>query len=71
MISTRLFQTLQQRGMTRALMASQASFYRMPVRFFSQKEEGEEPAQAEEVEAAEPAPEPTPEPVPEPTPAPK
>ena len=67
MISTRLFQTLQQRGMTRALMASQASFYRMPVRFFSQKEEGEEPAQAEAAEAAEAAPEPAP----EPTPAPK
>ena len=74
MISSRLFKAFQQRGLTSALSATQAAFYKAPVRFFAKKEdqEAEEPAAAEpEVEAAEPQPEPQPEPKPEPKPAPK
>mmetsp|Transcript_6558 Transcript_6558/g.7849 ORF Transcript_6558/g.7849 Transcript_6558/m.7849 type:complete len:295 (-) Transcript_6558:3659-4543(-) len=62
MISTRLFQMIQMRGMTGALRVSQNAFVKTPARFFAKDNEAEE---AEAEAAAEP------EPVAKPTPAPK
>lgn len=72
MIASRLFKSLQQRGIQQVLATSQRAtsmpFYNTPARFFSNTESGSdaENASGDEVEET-----PEPEPVPEPTPAPK
>ena len=80
MIASRLFKSLQQRGIQQVLATSQRAthmpFYNTPVRFFSNTEEGsgEENASGDEVEETpepEPVSEPEPVPEPEPTPAPQ
>ena len=64
MISTRLFKSLQQRGI-QAMAPAQTSFVNTPVRFFAKKgeEEAADAAPAEEVEQAAATEEPVPEPV--------